>query len=165
MLTRRSFYAISQQRNPDHPLKQNGQIKRPERRCNKHHVFILWCQDTFHPPTQHWYIVLIKYRMVWQWTHATCIIPLSIQARGHRHSIPFDPLIRWSWPRKMQSETDLCIRALLNYHPIGLKSRWFASGLFLTLETKWLVRSTFSRMLLVVHILLVRQPPPKGRRA
>jgi hypothetical protein len=24
---------------------------------------------------------------------------------GHLHSIPFDPLIKWSWPRKMQSET------------------------------------------------------------
>jgi hypothetical protein len=23
---------------------------------------------------------------------------------GHLHSIPFDPLIKWSWPRKMQSE-------------------------------------------------------------
>jgi hypothetical protein len=31
------------------------------------------------------------------------IVPLSIQARGHLHSIPVDP---WSRPRKMQSETD-----------------------------------------------------------
>jgi hypothetical protein len=164
MLARRLFYAIGQQRNPDHPLKQNGRIKWHERRRNKHRLFSLWCQDTFLPPTQRRYIVLIKYRMVRQWTHATCIISLSIQARGHHHSIHFDPLIRSSWPRKMQSKTDLCIRALLNYHPIGLKSRWLASGLFLTSETKWLVRSTFSWMLLVVHMFLVRQPPPKGRR-
>jgi hypothetical protein len=24
---------------------------------------------------------------------------------GHLHSIPFDPLIKWSWPRKIQSKT------------------------------------------------------------
>jgi hypothetical protein len=31
MLARRMFYVIGQQRNPGHPLKQNGRIKRPER--------------------------------------------------------------------------------------------------------------------------------------
>jgi hypothetical protein len=36
MLARRSFYAISQQRNPE----QNGRIKRPGRQHNKHHLFI-----------------------------------------------------------------------------------------------------------------------------
>jgi hypothetical protein len=41
MLARRSFYVIGQQRNPGHPLKQNGRIKRPERRYNKHRLFIL----------------------------------------------------------------------------------------------------------------------------
>jgi hypothetical protein len=31
--------------------------------------------------------------------------PFVYPDRGHLHSIPFDPLIKWSWPRKMQSET------------------------------------------------------------
>jgi hypothetical protein len=41
MLARRSFYVIGQQRNPDHPIKQNGRTKWPERRRNKHRLFIL----------------------------------------------------------------------------------------------------------------------------
>jgi hypothetical protein len=40
MLARRIFYAIYQQRNPGHPLK-NGRIKRAERQHNKNHLFIL----------------------------------------------------------------------------------------------------------------------------
>jgi hypothetical protein len=39
-LARKPFYAIGQQRNPSHPLKQNGQIKWAEMRRNKHRVFI-----------------------------------------------------------------------------------------------------------------------------
>jgi hypothetical protein len=42
------FYAIGQQRNPGHPLKQNGRVKQPERRRNKHRLFILLCQDASH---------------------------------------------------------------------------------------------------------------------
>ena len=41
MLARRPFYVIGQQINPGHPLKQNGRTKQPERRRNKHRVFIL----------------------------------------------------------------------------------------------------------------------------
>jgi hypothetical protein len=41
MLARRFFYVIGQQRNPDHPVKQNDRIKQLERRCNKHRPFIL----------------------------------------------------------------------------------------------------------------------------
>jgi hypothetical protein len=41
MLARRSLYVIGQQRNPDHPLKQNDRIKHLERRRNKHRPFIL----------------------------------------------------------------------------------------------------------------------------
>jgi hypothetical protein len=40
MLARRPFYVIGQQRNLSHPLKQNGRIKQPERRRNKHRLFI-----------------------------------------------------------------------------------------------------------------------------
>jgi hypothetical protein len=31
--------------------------------------------------------------------------PFTYLGWGHLYSIPFDPLIRWSWPRKMHSET------------------------------------------------------------
>jgi hypothetical protein len=31
--------------------------------------------------------------------------PFAYSGSGHLHSIPFDPLFRWSWPRKMQSKT------------------------------------------------------------
>jgi hypothetical protein len=41
MLARRSFYVIGQQRNPGHPIKQNSRTKWPERRHNKHRLFIL----------------------------------------------------------------------------------------------------------------------------
>jgi hypothetical protein len=82
MLTRRSFYAIGQQRNPSHPLKHNGWIKWPERWHTNHHLFIQWCQDTFHLPTHRRYIVLFKCGTVRRWTHGTCIVPLPIQAWG-----------------------------------------------------------------------------------
>jgi hypothetical protein len=64
MLARRSFYAIGQQKNLGRPLKQNGRIKWPERRHNKHHLFIQWWHDIFHPPTHRWYTILFKCEMV-----------------------------------------------------------------------------------------------------
>jgi hypothetical protein len=145
MLAIRSFYVIGQQRNLSHPLKQNGQIKQPERRCNMHRLFIQWFQDAFHPLTHRRCIVLFKYGMVQRWTHGTCIVPLSIQAGG---TSILHLLIHWSngyGRERCNLKWPLCIGALLNGHPIGLKSRWLASGL--------------------VHMLLVRQPPPKGRGA
>ena len=143
ILAKRLFHVIGQQRNPGHLLKQNGQTKRPERRHNKHRLFILWDQGTFHLFTHRRYIILFKHGMARWWIHGTCIVPSSIQTGGHLHSIPFDPLIKWSWPRKIQSETAFI---LVLYWIISIsKSRWPTSGL--------------------VHMLLVRQPSPKGRRA
>ena len=55
-------------------------------------------------------------------------------------------LIYWSnghGRERCNPKRPLCIGALLNDHYIGLKSRWLASGL--------------------VHMLLLRQPPPKGK--
>lgn len=82
ILARRPFYAIGQQRNPNHPLKQNNRIKQPEGRHSKHHLFIQWCQDTFHPSTHRRYIVLFKCGMVRRWNCGTFIVPLPIQAGG-----------------------------------------------------------------------------------
>jgi hypothetical protein len=48
------------------------------------------CSSSVYCPAQMW--------------NGTCIVPLSIQAGGYPHSIHFDPLINWSWPRKIQSK-------------------------------------------------------------
>jgi hypothetical protein len=98
----------------------------------------------FPPPTHHRCIVLFKYGMVRCWTHGTCVLPLSIQAGGHLHSNPF-----WSIDEMITVEKDAVLNdiyALGLYWMIAIldrKSRWLALGL--------------------VHMLLVRQPPPKGR--
>jgi hypothetical protein len=135
MLARRSFYTIGQQRNPGRPLKQNDRVKWPERRRNKHRMFILSWQDASHPPTHRWCIVLFKYGMVRRWTHGTCILPLSIQAGDTSILIL---LIHWSnghsWER-CSPKRPVCIGALLNDHHIGLKKMvacirvsWYAFG-------------------------------------
>jgi hypothetical protein len=93
MLARRSFYAIDQQRNPGHPLKQNDRIKVPERQHSKHHLFMLWCQDTFHPLTHRQYIILFKCGMVRQWIHGICIVLCLFRMKGT--SILY-LLIHWS---------------------------------------------------------------------
>jgi hypothetical protein len=52
--------------------------------------------------------------------------PFAYSGWGHLHSILFDPLIRWSWPRKVQTEMTSMhwsSMPLLNDHPNGLKSR------------------------------------------
>jgi hypothetical protein len=136
MIARRPFYAIGQQRNPE----QNDQIKQLKGRHNKPHLFILWYQDALHPPTHRRYVVLSKCGMVRWWTHGTCIVPLSIQAGGT--SILY-LLIHGHGRERCNLKRPICIRALLNDHPIGLKSRWLASGL--------------------VHMFLVSQPTPKGK--
>jgi hypothetical protein len=121
MLARRPFYAIGQQRNPGHPLKQNDQVKRPERRRNKHRLFILSCQDASHPPTHRRCIVLFKYGMVRWWTNGTYVLPLSIRARG---TFILFLLIHWSnghGQERCNPKRLLCIGALLNDHHIGLK--------------------------------------------
>ena len=79
---------------PTKKLQSRAKTKRPKRQCNKHRLFIPWCQDTFHPPTHRRSIVLFKYRTVRRWTRGTCIVLLSIQAGWRLHSIDFDPLIR-----------------------------------------------------------------------
>ena len=81
-LAKRSFYVIDQQINLVHPIKQNSWTKRLKRQHNKHRLFIMWCQDAFHPPTHRWYIVLFKYGMVRRWTHGICIVHLSIQTEA-----------------------------------------------------------------------------------
>jgi hypothetical protein len=91
VLARRPFYVIGQRRNPGHLLKRNGQTKWLERRHNKHRLFILWDQGTFHMFTHRQYIILFKYGMVRRWIHGTCIVPLSIQTGGHLHFL----LIHW----------------------------------------------------------------------
>jgi hypothetical protein len=140
---RRPFYAIGQQRNLSHPLKQNGRIKRSERQHNKHILFIQWYQDDFHPPIHRRYIILFKCGMVRRWTRGTYIVPLPIEARG---TFIICLLILWSdgyGQKRCNPKKSLCIRALLNDHPIGLKNWWLASDL--------------------VHMLLVRRYSPKGR--
>jgi hypothetical protein len=82
MLARRLFHVIGQQRNPGHLLKRNGRTKQPKRRHNKHRLFILWDQGTFHLFIHRRYIILFKYGMVRWWIHGTCIVPLSIQTGG-----------------------------------------------------------------------------------
>jgi hypothetical protein len=42
---------------------------------------------------------------------------------GHLHYIPFDPLIKWSWPRKIQSET-----TFIHWCFIELSCRRFETG-------------------------------------
>jgi hypothetical protein len=69
--------------------------------------------------------------------------PFDYSGWGHLHSNPFDQLIKWSWRERCSPKRPLCIGALLNDHHIGSKKPVVASGL--------------------VHMLLVRQPPPKGR--
>jgi hypothetical protein len=55
------------------------------------------------------------------------------------------------------------IRALLKDHSIGLKIWWLVSRLVLISGTRWLVRSLIFWRVLAVYMLLIRQPPPKGR--
>jgi hypothetical protein len=114
MLARRLFHVIGQRRNPGHLLKRNGQTKRSKRRHNKHRLFILWDQGTFHPFIHRRYIILFKYGMVRRWIHVTCIVFLSIQTGGT--SIIF-LLIHWSnghgWGR-YNPKWPLYIGALLN---------------------------------------------------
>jgi hypothetical protein len=64
-LARRPFNcdARIKQRNLDHPLKQNGRIKWPERRHNKHRR----------------YIVLFKCGMIRRWTCGTYIVHLRFR--------------------------------------------------------------------------------------
>jgi hypothetical protein len=49
--------------------------------------------------------------------HAQSLLP--IQDGGHAHSIPFDPLVKQSWSRKMQSET-----TLMHHSPIEGSPYW-----------------------------------------
>jgi hypothetical protein len=116
MLARRPFYAIGQQRNPDHPLKQNSRVKQPERRRNEHRLFIMSCQDAFHPPTHRRYIVPFKYGMVRRWTHGTCVLLCLFRLRDT--SVLF-LLIHWSnghGRERGNPKRPLCIEALLNDH-------------------------------------------------
>jgi hypothetical protein len=117
VLARRPFYVIGQRRNPGHLLKRNGQTKWLERWHNKHRLFILWDQGTFHPFTHRRHIILFKYGMVQWWIHGTCIVPLSIQTGGHLHFISFDPLIEWSWLRKIQSKTTFIQWCFIEWSP------------------------------------------------
>jgi hypothetical protein len=142
MLARRMFHVIDQRRNPGHLLKRNDRTKRPKRRHNKHCLFILWDQGTFHPFIHRRYIILFKYGMVWWWIHGTCIVPLSILTGG---APPLYSL--WSIDQMvmaMEGTIRIGLYALVLYWMISiLKSRWLASGL--------------------VQMFLVRQPSPKGR--
>jgi hypothetical protein len=98
----------------NHLLKRNRYTKRPERRHNKHRLFILWDHGTFHPFTHCQYIILFKHGMVRWWIHGTCIVSLSIQTGGT--SILF-LLIHWSnghGRERYNLKWPLYIGALLN---------------------------------------------------
>jgi hypothetical protein len=43
--------------------------------------------------------------------------PFVYSCRGHLHSTHFDPLIKWSWPRKMQSETTFMHLSSIEWSP------------------------------------------------
>jgi hypothetical protein len=123
MLMRRLSHAVGQQSNPGHPQKQYGQIKRPKRRRNKCRLFIhpQWRQGTFHQPTHCRYIVMLKYGIVWGWTHITCIIPLLIRAGG---VTVLCLLTHWSnshGRERCNHKWPLCIKILLKDYPIRLK--------------------------------------------
>jgi hypothetical protein len=141
-MARRLFYVIGQQRNPGHPLKQNGPVKRPVRRRNMHrtscharmlstHLLIV---DILSCSNMEWYDdepMVHAYSLCLFRLGGTSILFLLIHwSNGHDRE-------------RCNPKRPLCIGALLNDHHIGLKSWWLASGL--------------------VHMLLVRQPPQKGR--
>jgi hypothetical protein len=114
MLARRLFHVIGQWRNPGHLLKRNGWTKWPKRRHNKHRLFILWDQGTFHPFIHRRYIIMFKYGMVRRWIQGTCIVPLSIQTRGTSIIVL---LIHWSNGHgrgRYNPKRPLYIGALLN---------------------------------------------------
>jgi hypothetical protein len=114
MLAKRLFHVIGQRRNPDHLLKRNSRTKRPKRRRDKHRLFILWDQGTFHLFIHRWYIVLLKCGMARRRIHGTFIVPLSIRAGGT--SILFI-LIHWSnghGRERYNPKRPLYIGALLN---------------------------------------------------
>jgi hypothetical protein len=95
-----------------------------------------WWYDTFHQPIHHRYIFLFKHGVVWRWSRITCIISLLIRAEG---TTILYLLFHWSSSHgreRCNHKRPLCIRTLLNNHPIRLKSRWLASPLLLTLGTK-----------------------------
>jgi hypothetical protein len=103
MLARRSFYVINQQRNPSHPIKKrsNKMALKATQQASPIHPVMLGC----FPPT---YPSLI-YCPIQIWDGTTMNpwymhSPFVYLGWGHLHSISFDPLIKWSWPRKMQSE-------------------------------------------------------------
>jgi hypothetical protein len=119
MLARRSFYVIRQQRNLGHPLKQNSPkgnatsiiYSSCDVRMVSTHLLIvdvLSCSDMEWYDVDPWYMHNLFVYSGW----------------GHLHSTPFDPLIKWSYGReRCNLKRLLCIQALLNGHPIGLKSR------------------------------------------
>jgi hypothetical protein len=82
---------------------------------------------------------------------------------GHLRSIPFDPLIKWSWWRKKQSETSFMHWISIEWSPYGIKKMVTYIKLSSYFGTIWLVRFSVFRRLLVVHMLLVHQPSPKAR--
>jgi hypothetical protein len=48
-------------------------------------------------------------------------LPLPIQAGWHPHSILFDPLIKWSRPRKMQSKTTFMYWGFIEWSPYWIE--------------------------------------------
>jgi hypothetical protein len=127
---------------PRSPTKMKCRTKRPKRRNNKHRMFILWDQGTFHPFIHRRYIILFKYGMVRRWIHVTCIVPLSIQTEGT--SIIF-LLIHWSNGHgrgRYNPKRPLYIDALLNdlyfEKPVTyIRFSWYAFGSSTFTKRQW----------------------------
>jgi hypothetical protein len=122
MLARRSFYVINQQRNPSHPIKKrsNKMALKATQQASPIHPVMLGC----FPPT---YPSLI-YCPIQIWDGTTMNpwymhSPFVYLGWGHLHSISFDPLIKWSWPRKMQSETTFMHWGSIEWSPYWIEKQ------------------------------------------
>jgi hypothetical protein len=88
---------------PQSPAKTKRANKTVKRR-HKHRLFIkrLGYFPLVYSSSIYYHVQTWNGTMVNPWYMYS---PFVYPDWGHLHSIPFDPLIKWSWPRKIQSET------------------------------------------------------------